>query len=116
MDKRVLNKPAVYKPIPVDGINIATYKNYPHYQAHESKLQSVSNQPIYRYAKNYKSGKTSYCLCMISNDSDTKAVETFLDYQAGHLSTNVKEAIKGGSKGLFGIEFMYLTDSYKASV
>lgn len=116
MDKRVLNKPGIYKPIPVDGINIATYKNYPYFSNPESKLQSVSDKPVYRYAKNYTFNKIPYSICMITLDSDAKSVEAFFDAQSKKLPDHIKGGIKTGKDGLFGIEFAYLVESYKASV
>jgi hypothetical protein len=112
MDKRILNKPAIYRPIPANELNIATYKNYPHYRNSESNI--MTSNTIYRYAKNYTFNKIPYSLCMISDSNDAKRVEEFLDKQSKGLPSEIKEHIKEQSKGLFGIEFGYLVDSYNS--
>lgn len=112
MSKRILNKPAIYAKIPKDGINIATYNEYPYYETESSKLQTRGNAPIYRYAKNYKFNRSQYCICMITKDSNSKAVEAYFDKLSKKLTPEMKQSIKDSKSG-FPLGFTFFNERYE---
>lgn len=75
----------------------------------ELGIASVSDKPIYRYAKNYKVGKTNYLLFVRTFSNDKDAVEQRLD----EVAKTIKEA--EAKKAIMASEddFIYLDKTLK---
>lgn len=70
-----------------DGLQIKSFgTGYPYLQGNIIMRSSV-HKPITCYAKNYKLGDKKYSLCIITNEKDTKKIESWMDAQSKNITT-----------------------------
>lgn len=85
MEKVFIDQIALWLPLPTDELSVRVS---PKGRAYYSKngIATTAEQNIYRYAKNYKIGGkvkgTSYCLFVLTLESDADKVERCLDEAA----------------------------------
>ena len=69
------NKVSIWKPIPIEGLDIRPHSNYNLIK--DGKIQVA--EKAFRYAKNYKKGNKKFSLLMVSTNGDVNNIESFLD-------------------------------------
>lgn len=80
-----LNRVYSWRTMPVNDLDVKIHENYP---SITNGVITKSNNPTYRYAKNYRSKNKSFSLVMVTHDKNVKNVEAFLDKS----SSKVKES------------------------
>lgn len=84
-----LNQVAIWMAMKRDELDVKTYDNYQFMK--KGIIQSASSlAPVIRYAKNYTYKKQKFSLCIISQERDTKAMESFLDKVAKDIQYDPK--------------------------
>lgn len=81
INRLILNRVAIWRPKLTDKLGV---RQSPAGRVYfENNIAKVTEEPTYRYAKNYIAGKgktaTKFCLMLMTSSQATKAIEQFLD-------------------------------------
>jgi len=88
-----IDRPAASAPIRDTELNVKSYNSYRYISKSGIILEASKEKPVYRYAKNY--GKESvFSILMISQDGDTKKVESYMDKVAKLVNKSPNEAFR----------------------
>lgn len=74
----IIDRIAIWQAKPTKGFTIREVPAGTRYRDHNN-VYCVSDKVMYRYAKNYKVGKTDFCLFARTFRDDATAIETELD-------------------------------------
>lgn len=108
----ILDRVAVWLPQNVDGLLVRKAPPATAYLTKDSLVFKSATQPLYRYTKNYRLGKTKYSLFVRTFDEDEKKVEKELDTIAKNFTADfVKSELKSDSFESFNYTKYYLTES-----
>lgn len=104
----ILNKPALYSPIPSDVIDVMAMRDgYRYKDIYSRTLISNAKTKMYRYAKNYICDDLDYSLIIATHESDTNKIETYLDSVAKDVTHEQVEHFNDNGS------FKYLETLYK---
>lgn len=104
----ILDRIAIWKADFHKGYTVRTIPTHTRYQ--EKGVFAYSDKLMYRYAKNYKVGKTEFCLFVRTFRDDKNSVETELD----KVAKTIKEDYAKKIAMLSTVEnFEYLNESLK---
>ena len=87
----ILDRIAIWKADFHKGYTVRTIPTHTRYQ--ENGVFSYSDKLMYRYAKNYKVGKTEFCLFVRTFRDDKNGVETELDKVAKTIKEDYAKKI-----------------------
>lgn len=106
--KPVLDKIAIWTPIPDKGVFSKTFIGRLEYQDKNGVLGQASvSRPIYSYAKNYAKFKLDFSLFVYTDNSDTEDVVKALDEAAKKIKKKEIDNVVGTAG--YG-NFRYLED------
>lgn len=111
----ILNRVAIWSPQMTDGLLIRKAPDGSSYLTKDSMVYKQAIQPLYRYVKNYESGKgkakVKFCLFVRSFARDDKFVEAELDRIAEDIPADyAKKALDGVSFEQFTYTDFYIND------
>lgn len=91
MKPPTLNQVATWLPMKRDELDVKVFDSY---QFNDAGLMKTATpkDPVFRYAKNYKTGRDKFSLCIISLERDTKKMEAFLDEVAKTVKVDKSRA------------------------
>lgn len=86
MDRAILNRPAIWRPIPTDLLSVRTYRSSLPVQEGSLMTVATHDRPIYRYAQNFTSGKVRFSVCMFSDEKRKTVIAKYFKQLAKTLT------------------------------
>lgn len=105
-----LNRPVLWKPLRNDEMSVRTYAGaYPYETRAGLRSMSSPNNPVVRYAKNYKKYGTQFSLFVFTDEREIQKIDSFFKSIVKKVT---RPEIEGAVMGASMTNFTYLDTFY----